>query len=219
MNYRVATIDNWEWQKPVLDKDLTSPPLSPLKGNRYLIYGVGSGPWIGQNGNITEYNGSSWFFINKYPGMVVFIIDENKLYIYSTSWLDFFSQYATSKVRTYQSIAQTIPASTWTRVNFQTINFDVLSEFSSNRFTAKNAGYYFVNSSINVGSSKTGYLAIYKNGVMVTEFQLSKGYNFKVSDLLFLSVNDYVEIFCYMTKSPTLIASSLYTYVIISRSL
>jgi hypothetical protein len=88
-DYRVAIIDRWEWQKSVIDKDLTSPPLSLTKGDRYLVYGSGSGDWIGQDGNIAEFDGGAWFFVDRQQGMAVFVKDENKWYVYTTVWSKF----------------------------------------------------------------------------------------------------------------------------------
>ena len=84
--YRVPILDKWEWQKIVLDKDLTSPPLTPNKGDRYLIYGIGSGDWVGEGKNIAEYDGVSWIFITKSEGMILYVKDENRWYSYIASW-------------------------------------------------------------------------------------------------------------------------------------
>jgi len=84
--YRVPILDKWEWQEPVLDKDLTSPPGGLLKGDRYLIYGIGAGNWAGQDGNIVEYDGFFWFWIPKREGMIVYVKDEDIWYRYITSW-------------------------------------------------------------------------------------------------------------------------------------
>jgi hypothetical protein len=84
--YRVPIKDKWEWQSSVIDKDLISPPISPAKGDRYLIIGIGLGLWTGQDGNIAEYSGLSWFFTPKFEGMVVYVKDEGSWYCYTDSW-------------------------------------------------------------------------------------------------------------------------------------
>lgn len=82
---RTPIADEFPFQRNVKDKDLLSPPGSSNKGDRYLINGIGTGNWSGQDYNIAEYNGSSWFFISKTEGMIVWIEDENKYYVYDGS--------------------------------------------------------------------------------------------------------------------------------------
>ncbi len=85
--YHIIPEQRTLWQHSVIDKDLTSPPASPTKGNRYLIYGVGSGDWSGHDGDITYYDGSNWQFITKKEGMIVWVQDENEYYYYDgTNW-------------------------------------------------------------------------------------------------------------------------------------
>jgi len=72
--------------------------------------------------------------------------------------------------RIYQSTAQTIPDSTWTKIEFQSINYDRRNEvdLSNNRVTVKNDGIYFLKGSVEMDSSITDgtklMVAIYRNG-------------------------------------------------------
>jgi hypothetical protein len=89
---RVPTTDEFTFQLPVKDKDLSSPPGSPAKGDRYIIAATGSGAWSGQTGNIalcTVGGGSpSWEFIIKVEGMKTWVEDENIYYFYDgTNWI------------------------------------------------------------------------------------------------------------------------------------
>lgn len=79
------------WQEQVLDKDLTSPPLSPLVGDRYIVSSVASGDWTDFDGYIAEYNGTSWDFQEPEEGFAAWVEDEDKLYIYVNSWQIFGS--------------------------------------------------------------------------------------------------------------------------------
>jgi hypothetical protein len=80
-NYKVPNIDTFLWQMSVIDKDLTSPPAAS-KGDRYLVYGTGSGAWAGLDGKIVIYTGSGWESVSSVAGMVVYVVDEDKYYVY-----------------------------------------------------------------------------------------------------------------------------------------
>jgi len=45
-NYKVPALDEFEWQPPVKDKDSANPPVSPSKGDRYIVGTEGSGSGI-----------------------------------------------------------------------------------------------------------------------------------------------------------------------------
>jgi hypothetical protein len=85
---KVAVLEEFTWQQPIKDKDLSSPPESPTKGDRYIVATTGSGDWSGQTGNIAVYGTSSWSFIVKAEGMICWVEDENVYYEYSgTTWI------------------------------------------------------------------------------------------------------------------------------------
>jgi len=69
----------------------------------------------------------------------------------------------------YQSVAQTITSSTFTKVNFNTEEWDTNSNYNTStyRFTPTVAGYYQVSCSIDAGASTAATRvlpSIYKNG-------------------------------------------------------
>ena len=80
--YMVPDLQKYEWQKAVIDKDILTPPGSPVAGDRYLINGVGTGAWAGQNYNIATWDGTAWIFAVKRVGMLVWVKDEAKRYSY-----------------------------------------------------------------------------------------------------------------------------------------
>ena len=87
--YHVPVIEEFEWQQAVIDKDLTSPPADPSKGDRYIVGSSATGDWSGHDGDITYYDGSAWQFITKKEGMKVWVKDEGKYYHYNgTSWVE-----------------------------------------------------------------------------------------------------------------------------------
>ena len=75
--YRVADLDAFPWQGQIIDRDLSSPPGSPAKGDRYIIKATGTGAWAGHDNAITYYSGSAWVFIAPIEGLVCWIKDED----------------------------------------------------------------------------------------------------------------------------------------------
>jgi hypothetical protein len=61
---------------------------------------------------------------------------------------------------------QTLSASTYTKILFQTLEFDTASAVSSSRFTPQVAGYYQINAQILLPAlaGSTSLIAVYKNG-------------------------------------------------------
>ena len=65
----------------------------------------------------------------------------------------------------YQSAAQTLTSSTFTKITFTTEVFDTNNNFASSTFTPTVAGYYQINCGISVGTTANVIiLLIYKNG-------------------------------------------------------
>lgn len=83
--YKVPALEKFEWQPSVKDKDLTSPPTSPVKGDRYLLYSTPSGLWSGHVNTIAWFDGTNWEFIAPRPGMQCWMDDEHLYYIYTGS--------------------------------------------------------------------------------------------------------------------------------------
>lgn len=85
--YRVPVLENFQWQQPILDKDLTAPPAA-TKGNRYIIGTGASGSWSTHDNQITTYDGASWLFTTPTEGTTCWVADEDVLYTWSgTSWV------------------------------------------------------------------------------------------------------------------------------------
>jgi len=110
-----------------------------------------------------------------------------------------------SKVCAYLGTDQTgVVTTTWTKVELDTTEFDVLSEFdtdTNNRFIAAKAGYYQVTGQLRIETIADGDyygLAIYKNGTRVSTIHIEVGggatTRLHTSKLLYLDVEDYVEL-------------------------
>lgn len=80
----------------VIDKDLTSPPGSPVEGDAYLINTASpTGAWAGRAFCIAIYWGTSWYFVpgeddagtpitmgSRQEGLSVYVRDENAVYVW-----------------------------------------------------------------------------------------------------------------------------------------
>lgn len=90
MSFRIPVLEYYEWQKPVLDKDLSAPPSNPSKGDRYIIAYNPSGAWHNKPKRIAEYNGLAWDLFEMREGMLTLVKDEGLLYQYvNDKWRDF----------------------------------------------------------------------------------------------------------------------------------
>lgn len=119
----------------------------------------------------------------------------------------------------YASGATTFPAGQQTKVLFATEEFDSHAAFASSRFTAPIAGYYQINAAVFVNANVTsGLTSIYKNGAQfkVGAYQSGTEANpiLIVSSLIYLAVNDYVEIFYFNggASSVSSVATQTQTY-------
>jgi hypothetical protein len=120
----------------------------------------------------------------------------------------------------YQSSAQTLSASTNTKITFTSNDWDTTSGmFASSRFTPTVAGYYVVDSAITMNASFCGgELLIYKNG---SAFKNGAGFNggsalcnrFNVSGLVYCNGStDYIEIYGFIGTGQALTTGSAQTY-------
>jgi hypothetical protein len=120
----------------------------------------------------------------------------------------------------YLSSTQNISANTWTKVQFQTEEFDTNSNYdnSSNyRFTPTVAGYYQVNATVTPNSANTAMaVSIYKNG---SQFKRGNSISNVAGDGVTISVliymngtTDYIEGYWFTGTTQTPAADLRYTY-------
>lgn len=85
--FRVPVLEKYEWQQSVKDKDLATPPVSPAKGDRYIVAASPTGAWASQADNIAWYDGAAWKFDIPLAGTETFVVDELKNYQFiSGAW-------------------------------------------------------------------------------------------------------------------------------------
>ena len=83
-------------QASVIDKDLSTPPVSPAEGDCYIVAATGTGAWTGWDGRIARFIDGEW---RSYlpgagggEGWLVYVQDEANLYVFvSGAWTLFAS--------------------------------------------------------------------------------------------------------------------------------
>jgi hypothetical protein len=122
----------------------------------------------------------------------------------------------------YASGSQTIATATYTKVQFQTEEFDTNSNYdnaTNYRFTPTVAGYYQIGANIQFGGSVTGIqLVLYKNGsAFKTLYAYGGGSSTNAGSSCLVNANgssDYFEIYAYQASgaTQTVTATALATY-------
>ena len=71
----------------VKDRDLVTPPASPVDGERYIIPAAATGVWAGRTNQIAVRVASAWEYYTPEVGWLCYIDDEAVLSAYkSTGW-------------------------------------------------------------------------------------------------------------------------------------
>jgi len=108
----------------------------------------------------------------------------------------------------YKTGSQTLTSSTYTKILYETEEFDTNSNFASSTFTPTVAGYYQVTAAMQVGAFfTTGNLVIYKNGSSYKKGFATGGVTgttgiFTVTTLVYCNGStDYIEAYGILTNS------------------
>lgn len=127
-----------------------------------------------------------------------------------------------SYFKAYQSVNQTLNASTWTKSFFDTKRFDKNSEYdtTNHRFVANKSGIYTVSASVtikNLNSGTRNILVIYKNGAEVeriSDFSNSTATNVTLSGatVLQLATSDYIEVFMWSGEATNTICTGITSF-------
>lgn len=118
------------------------------------------------------------------------------------------------KFSVYRNAAQNSGSAAFAIINFDAALFDTGSNVdivtNKGRFTAPVTGYYQLSASVSVAASVTLFIiALYKNG---SEFSRgtklsgtqSNGAGAVVSELVYLTAGQYVEVYCYANTATAL---------------
>jgi hypothetical protein len=117
----------------------------------------------------------------------------------------------------YQSSAQAVTTSVWTKIQFQTEEFDTNNNFASSTFTPTVAGYYQLSTAVApAATATTMYLAIYKNGVIYKRVGIVAAGSVDglgMSSLVYANGStDYFDTYVYLGNSQNIAAQSFQTY-------
>lgn len=75
-------------QTSVIDKDLSTPPVSPSDGDLYIVKLTGTGAWAGHDTDLAYYR-SGWIFYNAFEGLTAWVKDEDVHYTFTgSSWVN-----------------------------------------------------------------------------------------------------------------------------------
>ena len=69
----------------VKDRSLTTPPASPVNGDRYIVPTGATGVWVGKTGQIAVRIGDAWEYYLPKLGWLCFIEDEAVLSAYKAA--------------------------------------------------------------------------------------------------------------------------------------
>jgi len=117
----------------------------------------------------------------------------------------------------YLNGSQTLSTATITKILYDTELWDTNNNFASSRFTPTVAGYYQINSVINVNTTGCRvYLAIYKNGSTYQtgpDSGLANVYAEGISSIVFCNgTTDYIEIYGQFGVGQNVSQGSVYTW-------
>lgn len=117
----------------------------------------------------------------------------------------------------YQSSAQTLSSATFTKLQFQTKEWDTANCFDNTtnyRFTPNVAGYYLVTGSMTLGASNSNnFVQIYKNGSVARYGSQNTVDRSQISAYIYLNgTTDYIELYGRVVTGQVLDASATNTY-------
>jgi hypothetical protein len=70
----------------VLSRSLSTPPSSPLEGDRYIVGSSGTGDWTGEDDTVAVYLNGTWVFLEPHAGWVAWVEDESATVLYTHQW-------------------------------------------------------------------------------------------------------------------------------------
>lgn len=68
-------------QLVVADRDLSSPPMEPAEGERYIVASDADGDWTGHEGEIALFLNGGWQFFVPNEGWIAWLLDEERLVV------------------------------------------------------------------------------------------------------------------------------------------
>lgn len=129
-----------------------------------------------------------------------------------TQWVEFATGTSSAHIARMRRNASQGIGSTWTKINFDTEDFDVggiADPTTNNRFDISRTGKYFVSARLIMdgGGETTGKVAIYKNGAILASSELycseDTDIPLIISEVFELTSGDYLEMYAEDTDMST----------------
>ena len=83
--YRVPVLEQYAYQQAVINQTTNTPPVSPVKGDRYIVGATPTGAWTGKTLQIAWYDGAAWQFDVPASGWTAWDTAQAKQFTYSGS--------------------------------------------------------------------------------------------------------------------------------------
>jgi len=130
-NYIVPVLSEYEWQKGVNDI-LSTPPGSPVNGDRYIVASSPTGVWIGHESHIATYESGIWTYLIPWNGLMVYVRERNRLLQFINSWeglvasgRDPITNFGTGQTLTTAQFGETITCTSASAETFYLPSVDV----------------------------------------------------------------------------------------------
>lgn len=68
----------------VIDRDISTPPASPIEGDAYIVGAAATDAWVGHEGDIAYYS-NGWRFVSPNEGVTLWVNDEDSLAVFDGS--------------------------------------------------------------------------------------------------------------------------------------
>jgi len=113
----------------------------------------------------------------------------------------------------YKSTTQSLSSATFTKLTFDTEEFDTNNNFASSRFTPTVAGYYQITGALNNSTGTQTLTYIYKNGSQFKQGINGNLFSSNQSSLIYLNGStDYVELYGYFGTGTSTGSGAEQTY-------
>lgn len=85
MDANLLAIGRFAFHLSVKDRDLATPPASPVAGDTYIVAASPTDAWAGNEGKVAIWAGSAWAFGTPRLGWVAYVEDEEVLTAYKAA--------------------------------------------------------------------------------------------------------------------------------------
>lgn len=85
MDANLLSIGRFGFHLSIKDRDLATPPGSPVTGDSYIVAATPTGAWVGHTNKIAIWSGSAWIFGTPRIGWMTYIEDEEKISMYKAA--------------------------------------------------------------------------------------------------------------------------------------